>query len=205
MLANARRSRNFAYLLERRDVDDIGRFQLSLARHSDGRALGQHRNLLERAQIGAHGEIVGDGFACGNGDPVLDRAVVLVMRMLGEMAAVVARLSRSGVPARAILMSTTFGYVAVVMNYISPEVRSAQASGPVCLAKAEAVIARSWPRPLDRNFYLLSIVRIAPSGSRYRRGNRDAGPCQNPRSLAWRETRREQAVVYLACHGKAVK
>jgi GABA permease len=33
----------------------------------------------------------------------------------------VAGLNRRGVPARAILMSTAFGYVAVIMNYVSPE------------------------------------------------------------------------------------
>jgi GABA permease len=33
----------------------------------------------------------------------------------------VARLSRRGVPVRAILVSTAFGYVAVIMNYVSPE------------------------------------------------------------------------------------
>lgn len=33
----------------------------------------------------------------------------------------VARLNRRGVPVRAILISTAFGYVAVVMNYVSPE------------------------------------------------------------------------------------
>jgi GABA permease len=32
-----------------------------------------------------------------------------------------ARLNRRGVPVRAILMSTAFGYVAVIMNYVSPE------------------------------------------------------------------------------------
>jgi hypothetical protein len=64
----------------------------------------------------------------------------------------------------------------------------------------KAMIVRSWPclEPLDRNFHLLSIVRVAPSGGGHRRGNRDAGACQNPRSLAWRETRREQAIVDFA-------
>ena len=33
----------------------------------------------------------------------------------------VAKLNRRGVPVRAILVSTAFGYVAVVMNYVSPE------------------------------------------------------------------------------------
>ena len=33
----------------------------------------------------------------------------------------VARLNKRGVPVRAILMSTAFGYVAVIMNYVSPE------------------------------------------------------------------------------------
>jgi GABA permease len=33
----------------------------------------------------------------------------------------VARLNSRGVPARAILLSTAFGYVAVIMNYVSPE------------------------------------------------------------------------------------
>ena len=32
-----------------------------------------------------------------------------------------ARLNRNGVPARAILLGTLFGYVAVVMSYVSPD------------------------------------------------------------------------------------
>jgi GABA permease len=39
----------------------------------------------------------------------------------GDAPKALARLSRSGVPTRAILLGTTFGYVAVVMSYVSPD------------------------------------------------------------------------------------
>ena len=41
--------------------------------------------------------------------------------MRGDAPRGVAQLERKRVPARAILMSTTFGYLAVIMNYVSPE------------------------------------------------------------------------------------
>jgi GABA permease len=39
----------------------------------------------------------------------------------GDAPAGLARLSANGVPVRAILMGTLFGYVAVVMSYVSPD------------------------------------------------------------------------------------
>ncbi|MGB6308857.1 MAG: amino acid permease, partial [Steroidobacteraceae bacterium] len=47
--------------------------------------------------------------------------IMMALALRGDAPRGVARLSASGVPARAILMSTTFGYLAVVMNYVSPE------------------------------------------------------------------------------------
>ena len=38
----------------------------------------------------------------------------------GDAPRAVAQLNKRGVPSRAILMSTAFGYIAVVMNYVSP-------------------------------------------------------------------------------------
>ena len=39
----------------------------------------------------------------------------------GDAPASLARLSRNGVPSRAILLGTLFGYAAVVMSYVSPD------------------------------------------------------------------------------------
>jgi len=39
----------------------------------------------------------------------------------GDAPAALAKLSRNGVPTRAILLGTTFGYAAVVMSYVSPD------------------------------------------------------------------------------------
>ena len=47
--------------------------------------------------------------------------MVMALARRGDAPRGVARLNRRGVPVRAILMSTAFGYVAVVMNYVSPE------------------------------------------------------------------------------------
>jgi GABA permease len=47
--------------------------------------------------------------------------IMMALALRGDAPRGAARLSRRGVPSRAILMSTTFGYMAVVMNYISPE------------------------------------------------------------------------------------
>ncbi|MFX7140296.1 GABA permease, partial [Acinetobacter baumannii] len=39
----------------------------------------------------------------------------------GDAPAALAKLNRNGVPVRAILFSTLFGYAAVVMSYVSPD------------------------------------------------------------------------------------
>ena len=47
--------------------------------------------------------------------------MIMALARRGDAPRGVARLNKRGVPVRAILMSTAFGYAAVVMNYISPE------------------------------------------------------------------------------------
>jgi len=47
--------------------------------------------------------------------------MMMALARRGDAPRAAARLNDRGVPARAILTSTLFGYAAVVMNYISPE------------------------------------------------------------------------------------
>jgi GABA permease len=47
--------------------------------------------------------------------------MLLALARRGDAPRVLARLNARGVPGRAILTGTVFGYVAVVMNYVSPE------------------------------------------------------------------------------------
>jgi len=47
--------------------------------------------------------------------------MIMALARRGDAPRGVAKLNRRGVPVQAILMSTAFGYAAVVMNYISPE------------------------------------------------------------------------------------
>jgi GABA permease len=47
--------------------------------------------------------------------------MIMALARRGDAPRGVARLNRRGVPVQAILMSTAFGYAAVVMNYISPD------------------------------------------------------------------------------------
>jgi GABA permease len=47
--------------------------------------------------------------------------MMMALALRGDAPRAVSQLDGRGVPARAILMSTAFGYVAVVMNYVSPE------------------------------------------------------------------------------------
>jgi GABA permease len=47
--------------------------------------------------------------------------MIMALARRGDAPRSVARLNQRGVPVHAILMSTAFGYAAVVMNYISPE------------------------------------------------------------------------------------
>jgi GABA permease len=47
--------------------------------------------------------------------------MLLALSMRGDAPRALARLSGRGVPSRAILTGTLFGYVAVLMNYLSPE------------------------------------------------------------------------------------
>ena len=47
--------------------------------------------------------------------------MVMALATRGDAPTGLARLNARGVPVRAILLSTAFGYVAVVMNYVSPE------------------------------------------------------------------------------------
>lgn len=47
--------------------------------------------------------------------------MVMALARRGDAPRGLARLNRRGVPARAILVSTAFGYAAVIMNYVSPE------------------------------------------------------------------------------------
>ena len=47
--------------------------------------------------------------------------MLMALARRGDAPRALARLNRRGVPAYAILMSTLFGYAAVVMNYVSPE------------------------------------------------------------------------------------
>ncbi len=47
--------------------------------------------------------------------------MVMALARRGDAPRGIARLNRRGVPVRAILLSTAFGYAAVIMNYISPE------------------------------------------------------------------------------------
>jgi GABA permease len=47
--------------------------------------------------------------------------MIMALARRGDAPRGVARLNRRGVPVHAILMSTAFGYAAVVMNYLSPE------------------------------------------------------------------------------------
>ncbi|HUA89103.1 MAG TPA: amino acid permease, partial [Steroidobacteraceae bacterium] len=47
--------------------------------------------------------------------------MVMALATRGDAPAALARLNPRGVPVRAILLSTAFGYAAVIMNYVSPE------------------------------------------------------------------------------------
>ena len=47
--------------------------------------------------------------------------MVMALATRGDAPGGLARLNGRGVPVRAILLSTAFGYAAVVMNYVSPE------------------------------------------------------------------------------------
>jgi GABA permease len=47
--------------------------------------------------------------------------MMMALARRGDAPRGVAQLNKRGVPVRAILMSTTFGYVAVIMNYVSPQ------------------------------------------------------------------------------------
>ncbi|HUA90206.1 MAG TPA: amino acid permease [Steroidobacteraceae bacterium] len=47
--------------------------------------------------------------------------MVMALATRGDAPAALARLNARGVPVRAILLSTAFGYAAVIMNYVSPE------------------------------------------------------------------------------------
>ena len=47
--------------------------------------------------------------------------MIMALARRGDAPRGVAQLNRRGVPVQAILMSTAFGYAAVIMNYISPE------------------------------------------------------------------------------------
>ena len=47
--------------------------------------------------------------------------MVMALALRGDAPRAVSQLNSRGVPVRAILMSTAFGYAAVVMNYVSPE------------------------------------------------------------------------------------
>jgi GABA permease len=47
--------------------------------------------------------------------------MLFVLTQRGDAPSSLARLSRNGVPFRAIVMGTLFGYVAVIMSYISPD------------------------------------------------------------------------------------
>jgi len=47
--------------------------------------------------------------------------MLFVLTRRGDAPQALARLSRNGVPTRAILAGTLFGYIAVVMSYISPD------------------------------------------------------------------------------------
>jgi GABA permease len=47
--------------------------------------------------------------------------MVMALATRGDAPSALARLNPRGVPVRAILLSTAFGYAAVVMNYVSPD------------------------------------------------------------------------------------
>jgi len=47
--------------------------------------------------------------------------MVMALATRGDAPGALSRLNRRGVPVRAILLSTAFGYAAVVMNYVSPD------------------------------------------------------------------------------------
>jgi len=47
--------------------------------------------------------------------------MIMALATRGDAPVALARLSSRGVPVRAILLSTAFGYAAVVMSYVSPE------------------------------------------------------------------------------------
>jgi GABA permease len=47
--------------------------------------------------------------------------MVMALATRGDAPAALARVNGRGVPARAILLSTAFGYAAVAMNYVSPD------------------------------------------------------------------------------------
>jgi GABA permease len=47
--------------------------------------------------------------------------MLFALTQRGDAPKALARLSRSGVPVRAILLATVFGYVAIVMSYVSPD------------------------------------------------------------------------------------
>ena len=47
--------------------------------------------------------------------------MLLALTRRGDAPRALARLNRRGVPARAILLGTLFGYAAVVMSYVSPD------------------------------------------------------------------------------------
>ena len=47
--------------------------------------------------------------------------MIMALARRGDAPRGVARLNRRGVPVQAILMSTAFGYAAVIMNYVSPD------------------------------------------------------------------------------------
>jgi GABA permease len=47
--------------------------------------------------------------------------MLFALTQRGDAPKALARLSRAGVPVRSILLATVFGYVAVVMSYVSPD------------------------------------------------------------------------------------
>ena len=84
----------------------------------------------------------------------------------GDAPRFLARLSRNGVPSRAILLGTLFGYVAVIMSYVSPDTVFAflvNSYGTVALF-VYLFIAVSQLRLRARLLYCTSFMRFITCG-----------------------------------------
>jgi GABA permease len=77
-------------------------------------------NIPAAAQI-MNGVILTAVLSALNSGLFASSRMVMALATRGDAPRALSRLNRRGVPVRAILLSTAFGYAAVVMNYVSPD------------------------------------------------------------------------------------